>query len=158
MLFFYHFFKWLVAPQLWNWYHQQRKYNSFLLVGGTVKRLVKLESLRMPFENQILTPWDVYEWADENIENKIFLFRRRTLLHIPQSIRTGWLLQKQLMTQEVIIVFDQLVKQSLSYIPSPGEIFVVKNLHASNGLFVDIDCLKISHCGSSLWGSKRLVS
>ena len=40
---------------------------------GTMKRLVKLESLRMPFENQILTPWDMYEWADENIENKIIL-------------------------------------------------------------------------------------
>ena len=34
-----------------------------------MKRLVKLESLRMPFENQILTPWDMNEWADENIEN-----------------------------------------------------------------------------------------
>ena len=49
------------------------------------------------------------------------------------------------MAKEVIIVFDQMVKQSLSYIPSPGEIFVVKNLHASKGLFVDIDCLKIGH-------------
>ena len=36
----------------------------------TVKRLVKLESLRMPFENHILTPW-----ADENIEKiKCFCF------------------------------------------------------------------------------------
>ena len=31
-----------------------------LLVGGTVKRLVKLESLRRPFESQILTPWDMF--------------------------------------------------------------------------------------------------
>ena len=58
-----------MVPQLWNLYHQQRKYNSFLLVGGAVKRLVKLESLRRPFENQILTPWDMYQQADENIEN-----------------------------------------------------------------------------------------
>ena len=36
-----------------------------------MKRLVKLESLRMPFENQILTPW---EWADENTENIKFFY------------------------------------------------------------------------------------
>ena len=71
------FIKWFVATQLWNWYHQQRKHNSFLLVGGTIKRFVKLESLRMPFENQILTPWDMYEWEDENIESiKFFCFNR----------------------------------------------------------------------------------
>ena len=45
------------------------------------------------------------------------VFQQRALLHIPKSFRTGWLLQKQLMAQEVIIVFDQMVKQSLSYIP-----------------------------------------
>ena len=28
----------------------------------------------MPFENQILTPWDMYEWADENIENIKFFY------------------------------------------------------------------------------------
>ena len=31
------------------------------------------------------------------------------------------------------------------YTLSTDEIFVVKNLHASKGLFVDIDCLKIGH-------------
>ena len=29
----------------------------------------------MPFENQIWTPWNMYEWADENTENiKFFCF------------------------------------------------------------------------------------
>ena len=79
-----------MAPQLYNWYHQQRKHNCFLLVGGTVKRFMNLESSRMPFENQILTPWDMYEWADQNIESKIFLFQRRTLLHIPQSEQANY--------------------------------------------------------------------
>ena len=143
-----------MAPQLWNWYHQQRKHNSFLLVGGTIKRFVKLESLRMPFENQILTPWDVYEWADENIENKIFLFQRRPLLHIPQSIRTGWLLQKQLMAQEVIIVFDQMVKQNLNYIPCQ----LIRYLLLKILMQAKVVCRywlseNWSLCGSSLWGS-----
>ena len=39
-----------------------------------MKRLVKLESLRMPFENQFLTPWDMYEWVNENIENIKFFY------------------------------------------------------------------------------------
>ena len=58
-------------------------------------------------------------------KHKIFLFQRRTLLNIPQSIRTGWLLQKQLMAQEVIIVFNLEL-----YTLSADKICVVKNLHA----------------------------
>ena len=50
-----------------------------------------------------------------------------------------------MMAQEVIIVFDEMVKQSYSYIPCQLMRCVVKNLHASKGLFVDIDCLKIGH-------------
>ena len=39
-----------------------------------MKNLVKLESLRILFENKILTPLDMYEWADENIENITFFY------------------------------------------------------------------------------------
>ena len=39
-----------------------------------MKSLVKLESLRILFENKILTPLDMYEWADENIENITFFY------------------------------------------------------------------------------------
>ena len=46
------------------------------MVGGTVKRFMKLESLRM-FEYQMLTPWDMYEWADENRENINFFYVSR---------------------------------------------------------------------------------
>ena len=153
LFFFYHFFKWFVDPQLWNWYHQQRKHN-FLLVGGTVKRFVKLESLRMPFEYQMLTPWDMYKWTNENIENKIFLCQWRTLLLIPQSIRTGWLLQKQLMAQEVIIIFDQMVKQNLNYILCQ----LMRYLLLKILMQAKVVCRywlseNWSLCGSSLWGS-----
>ena len=115
------------------------------MVGGTVKRLVKLESLRMPFENQILTPWDMYEWADENIENNIFLcFNRGHCFR--------YLNQNRLTTAETIDgkrsyhCFRPNGETKLElYTLSADEIFVVKNLHASKGLFVDIDCLKIGH-------------
>ena len=73
-------------------------------------------------------------------KHKIFLCQRRTLLHIPQSIRTGQLLQKHLMAQEVIIVFDQIMKQNLSYIPCQ----LMRSL-CKQRLFVDIDCLKTGH-------------
>ena len=39
------------------------------LVSPAKKTFMKLESLRMPFEYQMLTSWDMYERADENIEN-----------------------------------------------------------------------------------------
>ena len=72
------------------------------------------------------------------------MFQQRTLFHIPQSFRIGWLLQKQLMVQEITIVFNQIVKQNLSYIPCQLMRYLfLKNLHTSKGLFVDIECLKI---------------
>ena len=78
-------------------------------------RLVKLESLRMPFENQISTPWDMYEWADENIENIKFFYVSMEDIASHTLINQNWLTTSE--TIEVIIVFDQMVKQSLSYIP-----------------------------------------
>ena len=133
------------SPQLWNWYHQQRKHYSFLLVGGTMKRLVKLESLRMPFENQILTPWDMYEWEDENIENiKFFCFNRGHCFR--------YLNQNRLTTAETIdgkrsyhCFWPNAETKLELYTLSADKIFVVKNLYASKDLFVDTDCLKIGH-------------
>ena len=114
---------------------------------GTMKRLVKLESLRMPFENQILTPWDIYEWADENIENIKFFYASTVDIASHTSIN-----QNKVTTAEV---FDDTrsyhcfqpngeTKLEL-YTLSTDEICVVKNLHVSKGLFVDIDCLKVGH-------------
>ena len=66
------------------------------------------------------------------------MFQRRILLHIPQSIRTGWLFDCHCFQP------DGETKLEL-YTLSADEIFVVKNLYASKDLFVDIDCLKIGH-------------
>ena len=43
-------------------------------VGGTVKRLAARASLQRPFENQILTPLQLYEWAVKNISGIHFTF------------------------------------------------------------------------------------
>ena len=73
-----------------------------------MKKLVKLESLRRPFENQILTPWDMYQWAHGNIENITFFcfnrghcFTSHTLI-----IQNRLTMQKKLMAQEVIPLFS----------------------------------------------------
>ena len=112
-----------------------------------MKRLVKLESLRRPFENQILAPWDMYEWADENIENiKIFYVSTEDIASHTSII------QNRLTTAETIDgtrsyhCFQPNGQTKLEpYTLSADEIFIVKNFHASKGLFVDIDCLKIGH-------------
>ena len=114
-----------------------------------MKRLVKLESLRMPFENQILTPWDMYEWADENIENIKFFYVSTEDIASHTSITIN---QNSLTTAETIDStrsyhrFQPNGETKLElYTLSAHEIFVVKNLHASKWLFVDNDCLKNSH-------------
>ena len=108
---------------------------------------VKLERLRTPFEDQILTPWDMYEWADENIENIKFFYVSTDDIASHTSIN-----QNSLTTAETIDGtrsyhrFRPNGETKLQlYTLSADEIFVVKNLHASKGLFVDIDCLKIGH-------------
>ena len=100
-----------------------------------MKRFVKLESLRMPFENQMLTPWDMYEWADENIEN-INIFNVST-----EDIASHTSVnQNRLTTAETIDgtrsyhCFRPNGETRLElYTLSADEIFAVKNLHASKG-------------------------
>ena len=43
-------------------------------LGGTVKRLAARASLQRPFENQILTSLEFYEWAVKNISGINFTF------------------------------------------------------------------------------------
>lgn len=43
-------------------------------VGGTVKRLATKASLQRPYDNQILTPHQLFDWAVENIKTVSFEF------------------------------------------------------------------------------------
>ena len=100
-----------------------------------MKRFVKLESLRMPFEYQMLTPWDMYECADENIENIKFFYVSKEDIASHTSIN-----QNRLTTAETIDgtrsnhCFQPNSETKLElYTLSADEVFVVKNLHASKG-------------------------
>jgi hypothetical protein len=43
-------------------------------VGGTLKRLVPKTSLQRPYNDQIMTPHQLYEWAQSSIHNSSFDF------------------------------------------------------------------------------------
>lgn len=43
-------------------------------LGGTVKRLAARTSLQRPYENQIMTPFQLFQWAAENIPNVTFKY------------------------------------------------------------------------------------
>ena len=43
-------------------------------IGGTVKRLAARASLQMPYENQIMTAFQLFQWATENITQIVFTF------------------------------------------------------------------------------------
>jgi len=43
-------------------------------VGGTVKRLATKASLQKPFDEQIMTPLQLFEWASANITGTIIDF------------------------------------------------------------------------------------
>ena len=43
-------------------------------VGGTVKRLAARASLQRPYDHQIMTPRQLYEWASENISAMAFTY------------------------------------------------------------------------------------
>lgn len=45
-------------------------------LGGTVKRLASKASLQRPFEDQILTPFQLYLWCTENIKNCNFVYAK----------------------------------------------------------------------------------
>ena len=43
-------------------------------VGGTIKRLAARASLQRPYDKQIMTPRQLYEWASENISAMTFTY------------------------------------------------------------------------------------
>jgi hypothetical protein len=43
-------------------------------VGGTLKRLAAKASLHRPYNDQIMTPYQLYEWAQSSIHNLNFDF------------------------------------------------------------------------------------
>jgi hypothetical protein len=43
-------------------------------VGGTLKRLAAKASLQRPYNDQIITPHQLYEWAQSSIHNPNFDF------------------------------------------------------------------------------------
>ena len=51
-------------------------------LGGTVKRLAAKASLQRPYEEQIMTPIDLYEWASQAIPSVTFVYCSNEEYHI----------------------------------------------------------------------------
>lgn len=58
----------------WNFFASSHGKNACDGVGGTVKRLAAFASLRMVYNDQIMTPRQLYDWAKDNIANISFLY------------------------------------------------------------------------------------
>lgn len=54
-------------------------------LGGTVKRLAARASLQRPTDDQIMTPFQLYEWASENIRAVTFNYCTTTEYDIEKS-------------------------------------------------------------------------
>ncbi|GBN65685.1 hypothetical protein AVEN_221525-1 [Araneus ventricosus] len=58
----------------WNFFALSHGKNACDGVGGTVKQLAALASLQMVYNDQIMTPRQLYDWAKKNIANINFLY------------------------------------------------------------------------------------
>lgn len=58
----------------WNFFASSHGKNACDGVGGSVKRLAALASLRMVGDEQITTPRQLFDWAKENIVNIDFIY------------------------------------------------------------------------------------
>lgn len=61
-------------PAEWNFFATSHGKGACDGVGGTVKRLAARSSLQRPYDNQITTPYELFEWAKENLPNVDFEF------------------------------------------------------------------------------------
>lgn len=58
----------------WHYFATSHGKGPSDVLGGTVKRLATKASLQRPYDNQILTPQQLYEWASDNFDNINFSF------------------------------------------------------------------------------------
>lgn len=58
----------------WNFFASSHGKNACDGVGGSVKRLAAQASLRMVYNEQIMTPRQLYDWAKDNIKSIDFIY------------------------------------------------------------------------------------
>jgi hypothetical protein len=62
------------VPAKWHFFATSHGKSACDGVGGTLKRLTAKASLQRPYNDQIGTPHQLYEWAQSSIHNLIFDF------------------------------------------------------------------------------------
>ena len=58
----------------WNFFATLHGKNVFNRVGGTIKRLAAHASIQRPFSNQILTPKQLFDFAEANVDSVTLFF------------------------------------------------------------------------------------
>ena len=61
-------------PAEWHFFATSHGKGACDGLGGTVKRLAARASLQRPYEDQIVTPLQLYEWATVNIPSTVFAY------------------------------------------------------------------------------------
>jgi hypothetical protein len=62
------------VPAEWHFFATSHGKSACDGVGGTQKRLAAKASLQQPYNDQIMTPHQLYEWAQSSIHNLNFDF------------------------------------------------------------------------------------
>ena len=80
------------VPAEWHFYATSHGKGACDGVGGTVKRLAARASLQCPYDHQIMTPRQLFEWAVENIPATSFQYLtmddyKREHTHLEQRFR-----------------------------------------------------------------------
>ena len=128
-----------MAPQHWNWYHQQKKHDSFLLV----REIRKVENTIWGSNFDTMG----YVWMGR------WKYRKQNFSVSTEDIASHTSINQNRLTIAETIdgtrsyhCFQLNCETKLElYTLSADEIFVFKNLHASKRLFVDSGCLKVGH-------------
>ena len=90
-------------PADWHFFATSHRKGPCDGVGGTVKRLAARASLQRPFENQIQTPLQLFEWAKDNIKGVHFAYATSE-----EILETGKKLAQRFLTSKAIEGTQQL--------------------------------------------------
>lgn len=107
----------------WNFFASSHGKNACDGVGGSVKRLAAQASLRMVYNDQIMTPRQLYDWAKENIKNIDFIYSTQDEY---QHERT--LLERRLEEAKTV----KGTQQFHNYVPKSETKVVVKTYSLAN--------------------------
>ena len=87
-------------------------------VGGTVKREARKESLRHPYDKQIMTAKDLFSFAESGLKGIKFDYGTQTMKTRNKSFNQEWNQQKQLPGLNALFPSQQMQWKSVISVPA----------------------------------------